>query len=303
MQSIYALQQSKSDELEKQEKFLKYSQDAVQDLYLVMLSLLTEIVKAEKLFLTLSSKKHLATKLEKEPNLKFVDNLVFKMLQNSIKLGIALTDRKIENWHLHSDYVQLVLNEIKSSDVYNDYIDNKAVTFEHDLKFVLSIYSDIIAPNDKIYDYIQDNILTWTDDYPLVNTQIVKDLSNLKSTTADNFKPSKLYKDIEDQEFSINLFRKTVLNAKDFQKEYEDKTPNWEIDRIPRLDIIIMNMAICEFLKFPSIPTKVTINEYLELAKEYSTPNSSMFINGILDVLVKEMTLNKKIQKIGRGLM
>ena len=303
MQSVYAMHQSKSDELEKQEKFLKYSQDAVQDLYLMMLSLLIEIAKSEKMFLELSSKKHLATTLEKAPNFKFVDNRVFNILIESNKLGIALIDRKIDNWHLHSDYVQLILNEIKGSELYSDYIESEHSSFNDDLKFIVAVYTDIIAPNEKIYDFVQDHILTWTDDYPLVNTQILKDLGNLKSNMTDNFRPTKLFKDEEDQEFSINLFKKTVLNEVDFQKEYKDKTPNWDIDRIPKLDIIVMNMAICEFLKFPSIPTKVTINEYLEITKEYSTPNSSVFVNGILDVLVKEMTLKNKIQKIGRGLM
>jgi N utilization substance protein B len=303
MQAIYAMHQSQNDDLDKQEKFLKYSQDAVQDLYLVMFSFFIELSNTEKTFLEVSSKKHLATKLEKEPNFKFVDNAVFTILKNCNALSIAIADRKINLWHLQSDYVQLILTEIKSSTIYEDYMSSKNHNFKDEVQFATDIFTEIIAPNEKIYDLLQDNIMTWTDDVPLVNTQILKDLGNLKPILTDNFKPAKLYKDVEDQEFSVNLFRKTVLNETEFLKTYEDKTPNWDIDRIPKLDIIIMNMAICEFLKFPSIPTKVTINEYLELAKDYSTPKSNIFINGILDVLVKEMTASNKIKKIGRGLM
>ncbi|GAW88538.1 N utilization substance protein B [Flavobacterium psychrophilum] len=113
----------------------------------------------------------------------------------------------------------------------------------------------------------------------------------------------KLYKDTEDKEFVGNLFRKVALNDQQLAKEFADKTPNWEADRIAEIDTIILKMAICEFLKFPSIPVKVTINEYLELAKEYSTPKSSIFINGILDNLVKEFESNDKLKKTGRGLM
>ena len=113
----------------------------------------------------------------------------------------------------------------------------------------------------------------------------------------------KLYKDTEDKEFVSNLFRKTVLNEVELAKEYIDKTPNWDTERIAEIDTIILKMAICEFLKFPSIPVKVTINEYLEIAKEYSTPKSSIFINGILDNLVKEFQASNKILKTGRGLM
>ena len=125
----------------------------------------------------------------------------------------------------------------------------------------------------------------------------------IKPIEEGNFRIPKLFKDNEDRDFVKDLFRKTVLNEPELAKEYEDKTPNWDTDRIAEIDTIILKMAICEFLKFPSIPIKVTLNEYLELAKEYSTPKSSIFINGILDNLVKELQTNNRIQKVGRGLM
>ena len=157
------------------------------------------------------------------------------------------------------------------------------------------------SPNEKLYEYLEDNKLTWVDDIPLVNTQIQKQLKQISEET--EFRVTKLYKDQEDQEFVCLLFRKTVLNEVELAKEYIDKTPNWDADRIAEIDTIILKMAICEFLKFPSIPVKVTINEYLEIAKEYSTPKSSIFINGILDNLVKEFQSENKIQKTGRGLI
>jgi N utilization substance protein B len=181
---------------------------------------------------------------------------------------------------------------------------NNVNTFEEDKQFILSVFEDLIAPNEKLYEYLEDNKLTWIDDIPLINTHIVKQLSTLKSPKdGDDFKIAKLFKDTEDKEFVSNLFRKTVLNETNFAKEFADKTPNWDSERIAEIDTIILKMAICEFLKFPSIPTKVTINEYLEIAKEYSTPKSSIFINGILDNLVKEFQANEKLVKIGRGLM
>ena len=164
-------------------------------------------------------------------------------------------------------------------------------------------FSYFIAPNEKLYDYLEDNKLTWVDDIPLVNTAIQKQLKQIKDTNPDAVIVPKLYKDIDDKEFVRNLFRKTILNNSELTKEFIDKTPNWDAERIAEIDAIILKMAICEFLKFPSIPVKVTINEYLEIAKEYSTPKSSIFINGILDNLVKELTANKKMVKVGRGLM
>lgn len=301
MQSIYALHQKNSDDIEKEEKFLLHSIDNIQDLYLIMLSSLTEIRKKEVVFLETSSKKHLATPEEKNPNRKFVNNAVLQLLEESNALSIALEKRKINNWAMNDDYILILLNEIKQSDLYSNYMVNKKSSFQEDKDFVVDMFTELIAPNEKLYEYLEDNKLTWVDDIPVVNTQILKQLKQVSEK--EDFRVAKLYKDQEDQEFVSLLFRKTVLNEIELAKEYIDKTPNWDADRIAELDTIILKMAICEFLKFPSIPVKVTINEYLEIAKEYSTPKSSIFINGILDNLVKEFQNENKIKKTGRGLI
>ncbi len=302
MQSIYAMHQNGSDNLDKEEKFLHYSIDSLQDLYLIMVSSLIEIVKAEAIFIDKSSKKHLATNDERNPNKKFVNNLVIQQLEENSSLSVALETRKINNWTHNDDYILLLLNAIKKSSFYEQYMSNRTNNFDEDRRFVVDIFMEVIAQNDKLYDYLEDNKLTWIDDIPLVNTQIVKQLKAMVAGE-DNFRVPKLYKDTEDKEFGSNLFRKTALNENELAKEYIDKTPNWDIERIAEIDTIILKMAICEFLKFPSVPVKVTINEYLEIAKEYSTPKSSIFINGILDNLVKEFQSNNKLLKTGRGLM
>lgn len=301
MQSIYALHQKNSDDIEKEEKFLLHSIDSIQDLYLIMLSSLIEIRKKEVIYLEASSKKHLATPEEKNPNRKFVNNAILQLLEESNSLSIALEKRKITNWAMNDDYILILLNEIKQSSLYQKYMMQKKTSFEEDKDFVIDMFSELIAPNEKLYEYLEDNKLTWIDDIPLVNTQILKELKQVVAN--EEFRVTKLYKDQEDQEFVSLLFKKTVLNEIDLAKEYIDKTPNWDADRIAEIDTIILKMAICEFLKFPSIPVKVTINEYLEIAKEYSTPKSSLFINGILDNLVKEFQSEEKIKKTGRGLM
>jgi transcription antitermination factor NusB len=303
MQSIYAMHQNGSDNLEKEEKFLFYSIDAIQDLYLIMLSSLIEICKKETVFLHLSSQKHLATKEERNPNEKFIKNSIFQILAENNSLSIALENRSINNWTLNDDYIILLLNAIKESDLYAKYMSNEVNTFEEDKEFIVDIFSEVIVPNEKLYEYLEDDKLTWIDDIPLVNTHIIKQLKAIKQGEDDNFRVPKLYKDNEDKAYVKDLFRKTVLNETELAKEYVDKTPNWDSERIAEIDTIILKMAICEFLKFPSIPVKVTLNEYLELAKEYSTPKSSIFINGILDNLVKELEAKKRIVKIGRGLM
>ena len=303
MQSIYAMHQNGSDNIEGQEKFLFYSIDAIQDLYLIMLSSLIEMAKKEKVFLHLSSQKHLATPEERNPNNKFINNTIFQLLEDNNSLSIALGNRKITNWNIHDDYINLLLTSLKESKLYAKYMSNTVNTFEEDKQFVIDVFSEIIVPNEKLYEYLEDDKLTWIDDIPVVNTHIVKQLKAIQSADDDSFRVPKLFKDAEDKDFAKDLFRKTVLNEKELAKEFDSKTPNWDMDRIAEIDTIILKMAICELLKFPSIPVKVTMNEYLELAKEYSTPKSSIFINGILDNLVKEFQTNKKMIKAGRGLM
>ena len=303
MQSIYAMHQNGSDDMVKEEKFLYYSIDAMQDLYLVMLSSLIEICKKETIFLHLSSQKHLATPQERKPNEKFIKNAIFQILAENNSLSIALETRKIDNWSLNDDYILLLLNDVKKSKLYEVYMQNSVNSFEEDKEFIVNLFTEVIVPNEKLYDYLEDNKLTWIDDIPLVNTHIIKQLKAIKPIEEGNFRVPKLFKDNEDKDFVRDLFRKTILNEKELAKEYDDKTPNWDSERIAEMDTIILKMAICEFLKFPSIPVKVTLNEYLELAKEYSTPKSSIFINGILDNLVKELETEQRIKKIGRGLM
>ena len=295
------MHQKNSDDIEKEEKFLMHSIDSIFDLYLTILSALVEIQKKEIEFLDASSKKHLATPQEKNPNKKFIQNAVLNTIANSASLNQALEKRKINNWINDDSYILILLASIKNSEIYERYMLDKKSSFDDDKKFILDIFEKVLAPNEKLYEYLEDHKLTWIDDIPVVNTQILKDLKNLSKDSS--FEICKLYKDVEDKEFVSLLFRKTVLNEVELAKEYIDKTPNWDADRIAEMDTIILKMAICELLKFPSIPVKVTINEYLELAKEYSTPKSSIFINGILDNLVKEFNTENKIKKTGRGLL
>lgn len=301
MQTIYAMHQSGSDNLEKQEKFLSASLENIQDLYLIMVSTLTELRKKEIEYIEIASKKHLATPEERNPNLKFIDNSILIALEESNSLSVALEKRKINNWQANDDTILLLLQDVKQSELYQNYMAKKEVTFEEERFFVADLFSDVIAPNDKLYSYLEDFKLTWVDDIPVVNTQILKQLKQFSKT--EDFRVSPLYRDVEDKDFASLLFRKTVLNEEKLAKEFIDKTPNWDMERIAELDTIILKMAICEFLNFPSIPVKVTINEYLELAKEYSTPKSSIFINGILDNLVKDFQANDRIKKVGRGLI
>lgn len=302
MQTIYAMQQNGNDNLEAQEKFLLNSLENVQDLYLTIMSIFIELRKNEITYLDLISKKHLATPEERTPNKKFVNNRVLNFLTENDNLSNALSARKINIFELKNDLILALLKDIKSSEIYAKYMAEKTSSFEADRLFIEEIFAEVIATNDFMFDFVEDTKLTWVDDLPMVNTLILKQLKSFKDQENAYYVP-RLYKDIEDKDFATALFRKTVLNSNELEKEFANRTNNWDAERIAEMDTIILKLAICEFLKFPSIPVKVTINEFLELAKEYSTKKSSIFINGILDNLVKDYTENKRLIKTGRGLM
>lgn len=302
LQTIYAMTQNQSDQINVYEKYLFSSLENIRELYLLMLSAIVELQKVEKDFLEVSSQKHLATPQERNPNKKFINNTVFGVLLQSESLNNWLEELHIDQFHVNDHYIKNLLEEIKNSDLYKKYMRNNVNDFKEDKEFVVRLFTDFIAPNEKIYEFLEDNKISWIDDIPVVNTAILKQLESLNSEET-YFKINKVFKDDEDQEFARQLFRKTVLNADQFVKEYEDKTRKWDLERIAEIDTIILNLGVCELQKFPSIPVKVTINEYLEIAKEYSTPKSSIFINGILDSLIKEYRQENKLNKIGRGLI
>ncbi|MEX0314111.1 MAG: transcription antitermination factor NusB [Allomuricauda sp.] len=304
MQCIYALVQSKDDSLEKQQKFLKVSIENMYVLYLLVLSLLSELHQLAEKHVKHASKKYLSTDEDNFPDpKKFVNNQLLIQISSNELLQNELSKRKLNNWYLNEEYVKIIHKEIVTSDEYKKYMSSGPNGYEEDKELVLQLFKDIIAPNEKIYEYFEDDKLTWVDDIPIVNTYLMKRLRKAKASSGENFFLPALLKDQQDMEYANQLLTKTLLNDAQWEKEIEGKTPNWDNDRIAEIDSIILKMAICELLNFPSIPEKVTLNEYLEIAKEYSTPKSSIFINGVLDKLAKEYKSTGRLQKMGRGLL
>jgi len=304
MQCIYALTQSKDDSLDKQEKFLKVSIDNMYTLYLLMLSLFLELHEKAKEQVQLSSKKYLANESDKYPNKeKFLKNKLLLQISDNTILRDELKRRKLNNWYLNEEYIKIIYQEVIQSAIYEQYMSNPQSSYEEDKGLVLDLFKNIIAPNEKIYDYLEDDKLTWVDDIPIVNTHLLKILKKVKESSIPSYFLSGLLKDEEDLTYAKRLLTKTLLNNAKWEKEIEGKTPNWDKDRIADIDAILLKMAICELLNFPSIPERVTINEFLEIAKEYSTPKSSIFINGVLDKLVREYKEDGKLNKLGRGLL
>ncbi len=301
MQSLYAFWQDENAQPSAIKKNLNKSMADMYDLFLLDLSLLVEVKKHAQEYIERSKQKFYATDAERHPNLKFINNAIITRLETSSEFNEALEDRKLTNWNSEPTYVQLIWESLSQADFYEEYMSAEEQSFKADKKFIVRFFKEIVAPNEKLHDYFEDTKLTWMDDMPIVNTAIVKTIKKIKED--EKFQLPNLFKNEEDREFALKLFSKTLMYKHDFEQDINDKTPNWDQDRLAEIDAILIKMALCEFVHFSSIPVKVSINEYLEIAKEYSTPKSSVFINGVLDKISKDYDSEGKLNKIGRGLM
>ncbi|WP_261374458.1 transcription antitermination protein NusB [Dokdonia sp. Hel_I_53] len=302
MQTIYALQSKEQFDLQKEDAFTVESMNQMYNLYLLMFDLMVEVHAFAKEEQVKISKKILATEEEKNPNTRFINNEVLVKISENSSLRDELSKRKLKNWRTNDEYVQVIYNELIHSDLYASYMEATETNFKNDRKFLIDAYTEVIAPNEKLYDYIEDSRLTWVDDIPMINMAVLKRLGKIKPASPETMLLPELFKNEDDQSFGTELLEKTVAFNDFLSKEIEANTPNWDNERIADVDMVLIKMALCEFLKFSTIPVKVTINEYLEIAKEYSTPKSSIFINGILDKLVKQYEVENKLKKEGRGL-
>ena len=301
MQSVYAMIKSYDDDVLKEEKFIKYSIKRMFDLYVLLLDLLVEVQKLAEEKQEISKKKYLATEEDLSPNRKFVENKLIKKIAESSSLTLYKEAQNLDNWSKDDEYIKIIWDLLQNSDIFSEYLNSSDDSFNSDKDFVVTFFKEIVAPNSKLAEYFEGENITWVDDIPFVNTWVVRSLSKQKSSNA--FKLGSLYKNQDDQDFVSDLFKKVILNHHSFENDIKIHTPNWETDRIADMDMILIKMGVCEFLNFPFIPTKVSINEYIEIAKDYSSEKSGYFVNGVLDKLSREFLKDKKIVKVGRGLL
>jgi len=301
MQSVYAMIKSNDDNIVKEEKFIKYSIKKMFDLYVLLLQLLVEVQKLAVQKQEISKKKYLATKEDLSPNRKFVDNKLIKKLAESASISLHIEGQNLNNWSKDDEYVKIIWDKLQNSDLFSAYLNTTEDSYNIDKGFLIDFFREIVAPNTKLAEYFEDENITWVDDIPFVNTWVARSLNKQKEKST--FTLGSLYKNQDDQDFVSKLFKKVILNHHTFENDIKIHTPNWESDRIADMDMILIKMGACEFLHFPFIPTKVTINEYIEIAKDYSSEKSSYFVNGVLDKLSREFAKDKKFVKVGRGLL
>ena len=298
MQALYAQQLDPTDNLATGESWILKSSQDFYLLYITLLDLFRELHSCGYALYEKNTKKHLQEN-KNETNPKFFSNKALLALCDNEVLAAQSKKYKLKYWKNHDEYVRLVWDEITASTLYNDYLKTETTSLEDDQDFLVDLFTKVIVPFERLGEFMEEVNISWVDDAPLANT-IVR--NSLKRIAEPNSIITVLYKDEEDRKFSLELFRKVALNKSELIDEIKGRTPNWDSGRIAELDFTLLLMALAELLYFPSIPVNVTINEYLEIAKEYATPKSSMFINGILDSVVKDMTKEKRIHKNIRGM-
>ncbi|RZP07593.1 MAG: transcription antitermination factor NusB [Flavobacteriales bacterium] len=302
MQIIYALKISDFEYTKQTEKNLLDSIDSMYDLYLILISLLVELLKkAENKFL-ISKQKILTDNKSHFDNQKIIKNQFLNYLKLNEVFNQEIRKRSLDVWEIDFKYVDLIYDQLIKSDFYSEYLTSIELSFKNDKDFVSRLYKDVIVKDEKLYSYLEDKNINWVDDLPLVNTIILKLINKSKKVNLKKYLLPKLYKDSKDKLFAKKLLKMTLENYSKYNKEISKKTKNWDSERIAKLDYIMLNMAVCELVEFKTIPIKVTLNEYIEISKEYSTPKSNIFINGVLDSIVKDFTKKRKIIKEGRGL-
>lgn len=303
MQAIYAFEVNNKRDFATAEKNLNNSIQEFYKLFFFLFSVLPEMKHYRELKLESLKEKFNPTEADLNPNTKFVDNAIFAQIEQSALLNQFFKTHKI-NWGDNLDVIQGIYQEIAHSEFFEVYMSKPERSYDEDKKFVLQIIENIFANSEILHDFLQEQYVHWFDDYNDALLMLYRNIENFKEKQGGNIKVSALWKDeVEDKEFYKTLFKKTMFNSTQYQEIIERNLKNWEVDRLIGLDIILLKMAMCEILEFPNIPLKVTINEYLELAKNYSSTKSSYFINGMLDAIILEFKNEDKIKKTGRGLI
>ncbi len=301
LEVVYAYDKSSEKDLELQIKYFLKSNQNFYKLYITCFSLFREL-------LVLSKNLHLKNKkkyLNNEDDVlldRFCENLILNQIFESEYLNQKINDFEIDYWSNHSELISSIWKDVIESEISSKYLQNSSNSFEIDQSFLVNIYRKSIAPNKKLYEFFEDNEISWVNDLPLVNSLVLSSIKNMKKTSKKFPFMKDIYKNKEDANFGVQLIRKVIENKSFLEDEISKVTLNWDNDRIAQIDLLLLQMCLTEFLYFKSIPVKASINEYLEIAKEYSSKKSNVFINGILDKLSKNYIEDGTLKKNKRGL-
>jgi N utilization substance protein B len=296
VQVLFACSQNETTDLKKAETELLFSLQKSYDLYFYLLSLMIELTDAYAQKVDVRKSKLLPTSEDISPNVKLLNNKFISQLRRNLTLEKYMKDRPFR-WFEHETFVRSLLEEILNTDAYKEYTGSDSDKYEDDREFWRKIFKQVICNNEELYSILEDESLYWNDDVEIVESFVLKTIKRFEESNGEAQEVLPMFKDDADREFSVKLLRESLLNENVYKELIDRYTNNWESERIALMDMVIMQIALAEILNFPSIPVNVTLNEYIDIAKSYSTAKSASFINGILDAIVKELNEEKKIIK------
>ena len=278
------------------EKELFFSLSKAYDLYNYLLLLMVEVTKQANKRLNAAKNKLVPTKEELFPNTKFVENRFIAQLEVNKQL-LEFSNNQKKTWENEADFVKTLCDKILESDIYKEYMASETSSYEEDRELWRKLYKNIIFNNIELDQVLEDQSLYWNDDKEIVDTFVLKTIKRFDEKNGAKQELLPEFKDEEDQDFARRLFRRTILNADYYRHLISENTKNWDLDRVAFMDVVIMQIALAEILSFPNIPVSVSLNEYVEIAKLYSTPKSGVFIIGTLDGIVNSLKKENKLTK------
>jgi transcription antitermination protein NusB len=302
LMALYAFNRREDGNLAQAETELMFSIGKSYDLYHHLLLLVLEVadIAGEKIDLALQ--KRMPSHEDLNPRKRFIDNQVIAQLRQNKDFKTYISNKKL-SWVNNSHIPRLLYNKMIVWEVYEEYMKSETNNYVADKKFITRLITELFSNSEDLQSNLEEHSIYWNDDMEYISSMVEKTLKKFKTDSGEATHLMPLFKNIEDEEFVKILFRKAILHSKKCSELIDKNTTNWEVDRIALMDILVMQLAITEILEFPEIPVKVTLNEYIEIAKYYCTSKSSTFVNGILDNIVKEIRDEGLFNKFGRGLV
>ncbi len=296
LQIVFAYYQNGSNDLKVAENELLLSLRRSYDLYYYFLLLIVEVTRLQERRIDARKNKYLPTEEELHPNMRLVNNRFARQLEANEMLQAYVKEHGI-SWVNETDFVKTVLDLILTSDLYAEYKENVDDSYEADRNFWRAVFRKLICGNEELENALEDISIYWNDDIEIIETFVIKTIKRFQEARESKQDLLPMFKDDEDREYAIQLFRRTLLHGEEYRERINRHLKNWESERVANMDLYIMQIAMAELLGFPNIPVSVTLNEYIEAAKYYSTPKSGTFINGILDAIVQELKEDKLLLK------
>lgn len=302
MQILYSYYKSEGSSLQSASKELQHSVDKSYEQYLLFLQIPLEVTRYASSVIERRKLKHIPSEEDLNPNTRFIDNKFVAQLDNSVMFNKLMVDIPV-SWANNEDYIAKIYKVILESSIYKEYMEAPETSYDLDKTFWARVFKLVIYRSEELGDLLEEMSIYWNDDAELVISMVQKTVKSFVEKDGEKQRIMPLYKDKEDKEFAGKLLNRALRDGEDFKTRIDAKTEHWDSERVAFLDKLLMQIALAEIVAFPSIPVKVSINEYLDISKSYSTAKSATFINGVLDGVIKDMKKEDFFTKTGRGLI